>query len=344
MSSASTPHPARTASVLIALCVALLLAVIGSLAIGPEGWDVDAALGALSFGATGGIEDWQRAVILDVRLPRVLVAALGGAALAISGAALQGLFRNPLADPSVLGVSSGATLGAVLALYVGASSSLLWVPLASFLFALGTVLLVARLASVSGRTSTTSLLLAGIAVASAGSALTSLVLSVSLAEWELGRQILSWMMGGLEGRGFSHLSALAPPVVLGSIAILVQARDLDALAVGDETATSIGLDVPRARAALLITTSLVTAAAVSVIGTVAFLGLVVPHALRSAVRMRHFGLLLGSALGGALLLVLSDALSRALGSVVDLRPGTLSSAIGAPFFLWLMVREQRRRR
>ncbi len=332
---------ARVGPLLAALALALLLALLGALAIGPEGLELDVAIGAL-FG--GDVEDWQRAVVLDVRLPRVLVAALGGAALAISGAALQGLFRNPLADPSVLGVSSGATLGAVLALYVGASSSLLWVPASSFVFALGTVLLVARLASVSGRTSTTSLLLAGIAVASAGSALTSLVLSVSLAEWELGRQVLSWMMGGLEGRGYSHLGALAPPVLLGSIAILFQARDLDALAVGDETATSIGLDVPRARAALLVTTSLVTAAAVSIIGTVAFLGLVVPHALRSAVRLRHFALLLGSALGGALLLVLSDALSRALGDVVDLRPGTLSSAIGAPFFLWLMVREQRRRR
>lgn len=323
-----------------ALAVVLAVAILGALATGPEGLDVRSVLGALGIG--DALPGWQRAVILDVRLPRVLVAAVGGAALSIAGAALQGLFKNPLADPSVLGVSSGATLGAVLALYLGASTSLLVVPAASFAAALAAVLLVGRLAAISGRTTTSSLLLAGIAVASAASALASLVLSISLAQWELGRQVLSWMMGGLEGRGWPHLRALAPLVALGSAAILFQARDLDALAVGEETAASIGLDVRRSRIALLISTSLVTAAAVSIIGTVAFLGLVVPHTLRSAVRMRHLGLLSGSALGGALLLVVADAISRALASTVDLRPGTLSSAIGAPFFLWLMVREQRK--
>jgi iron complex transport system permease protein len=332
----------RAVLVLAVLAAALGLAMLLALGVGPERFELRTVLGALVGG--GDIEPWQRAIVLDIRLPRVLVAALGGGALALSGAALQGLFRNPLADPSVLGVSSGATLGAVLALYLGASTSLFFVPLASFVFALAAVLVVTRLAAISGRTSTTSLLLSGIAVASAGSALTSLVLSVSLAEWELGRQVLSWMMGGLEGRTYGHVVAMAPPILLSGIAMLAYARDLDALAVGEETASSIGLDVPRSRAALLILTSLATAAAVSVIGTVAFLGLVVPHVLRLSVRMRHLGLFVGSALGGALLLVVSDMISRSLSGVLDLRPGTLSSAIGAPFFLWLMVREQRGKR
>lgn len=326
--------------VLVVLAAALGLALVLALAVGPEELDLSSVLAAF----TGGeIPAWQRAIVLEVRLPRVLVAALGGGALALSGAALQGLFRNPLADPSVLGVSSGATLGAVLALYLGATSSLFLVPLAAFSMALASVFSVTRLAAISGRTSTTSLLLAGIAVASAGSALTSLVLSLSLAEWELGRQVLSWMMGGLEGRTHEHVLMLAPIVTLGGAGVLLHARDLDALAVGEETAASIGLNVARSRASLLVLTSLITAAAVSVIGTVAFLGLVVPHALRLTARMRHLGLLAGSALGGALLLVVSDALSRAVAGEIDLRPGTLSSALGAPFFLWLMVREQRRR-
>lgn len=316
--------------------LALALALFVALATSSEPFSLATTLDALA----GGAEPWQRAIVLDVRLPRVLVAAVAGAGLALSGAALQGLLKNPLADPSVLGVSSGATLGAVLAVYLLPMGTLVAVPAVSFVFALGAVLLTVRLSRAREASSTTSLLLAGIAVASAGSALTSFVLSLSLAEWELGRQVLSWLMGGLEGRSWPHLWVMTPPIVLGGAACLRYGRDLDALALGEETAASLGRDVPTVRRAVLLLTSLVTAAAVSMVGTVAFLGLVVPHALRLSARMSHRSLMIASALGGALLLVASDALSRAVASEIDLRPGTLSSALGAPFFLWLLVRRR----
>lgn len=319
------------------LAILLVIAMVIALAVGTEPFPVETTLAALF----GGAEEWQRAIVVDVRLPRVLVAAVGGAGLALSGAALQGLLRNPLADPSVLGVSSGATLGAVLAVYFVPFASLVVVPAVSFVFALGAVLLTVRLARVKDAPSTTSLLLAGIAVASAGSALTSFVLSLSLAQWELGMQVLSWMMGGLEGRSWPHLFAMAPPVVLGGLYCLRFGRDLDALALGEETAASLGRDVATVRRTLLLLTSLVTAAAVSTIGTVAFVGLVVPHTLRLGARLPHRALLAASALGGALLLVASDTLCRAVAGTIDLRPGTISSALGAPFFVWLLLRRQR---
>lgn len=334
----ATPRCLRSGRPLLLLTVLALLlaaAMLGALAVGTEPFPLGTTVSAL-FGAA---EPWQRAVVLDVRLPRVLIAALGGAGLALSGAALQGLLQNPLADPSVLGVSSGATLGAVLALYLVPVASLLIVPAASFVVALGAALLTVRLARASGA-SGTSLLLAGVAVASAGSALTSFVLSLSLAEWEFGMQVLSWMMGGLEGRSWPHLFAMAPPVLLGGLACLRFGRDLDALALGEETAASLGRDVGAARRSLLVLTSLVTAAVASTIGSVAFVGLVVPHALRLGARLSHRALLSASALGGALLLVLADTLCRAAASSIDLRPGTISSAIGAPFFLWLLVRRK----
>lgn len=317
-------------AVIAALGLALL---VGAASLSPS--EVLAALGG------GGGPAWHHDVVLDVRLPRALVAALAGAGLGVSGAALQGLFRNPLADPGVLGVSSGATLGAVLALYLLPERSLFVVPLAAFVLALGAAALVYRIATTRGSTSSLALVLGGIAVAGALSAATSLVLSLALAEWELGREVLSWMMGGLEGRGWQHVLVLAPPIVLGTAALTFFAKDLDALALGEESALSVGVDVPRSRRAVLALAALVCAAAVAIVGSVAFIGLVVPHLVRLALGRGHLRVLVGSTLGGAILLVLADTLSRAVASDVDLRPGALTSALGAPFFLWLLVRARR---
>ena len=324
------------------LAVALLLTCALALAVGPASIPSHEVLDAF----VGSAPRWVEVVVLEVRLPRVLLAALGGAALALAGHALQGLFRNPLADPSVLGVASGASLGAVSALYfttglVG-TALLVVVPAASFALALATALLVYGLAARGPIVSTASLVLAGLAISSLTSALTSLVLAVSLADWELGRQVLSWMLGGLEDRTLTHLYLCAPLVLLPAIALTPHLRALDALALGEEHALSVGVDVAKLRRDVLVLASLLTAATVSVIGVLPFVGLVVPHAAKRIAGPLHARSLPISALGGALLVVVSDTIARALAGSIDLRPGVITSLVGAPFFVLLLRRERAR--
>jgi iron complex transport system permease protein len=242
----------------------------------------------------------------------------------------------------VLGVARGATLGAVVALYSGLALSILVVPSAAFVVALATAATVYRLAARGPVVSTSALVLAGLAVSALTSALSSLVLSVALADWELGRQLLSWMLGGLENRTLAHVLVLAPLALVPSLALAFYARDLDALALGEEQALAVGVDVVRVRRGVLVLSSLLTAATVSVMGIVPFVGLVVPHASRFLSGPGHRKSFLTSALLGALLLVLADTTSRALAGTLDLRPGVLTSLIGGPFFVAL-VRGARQR-
>jgi iron complex transport system permease protein len=329
----------RLAAVLV---LALVLACALSLLVGPAALSPHDVLDALF----GSAPPWMRAVVVEVRLPRVLLAALGGAALALSGHALQGVFRNALADPSVLGVASGATLGAVSVLYLGTAlvgaTLLVAVPLAAFAIALATAIAVYRLAARGPVVSTSSLVLAGLALSSFTGALTSLVLAVSLADWELGRQVLSWMLGGLEDRTLTHLYLCVPLVALPALGLAPHLRALDALALGEEHALSVGVDVARLRRDVLVLASLLTAATVSLMGVVPFIGLVVPHAARRLAGPLHARSLPLSALLGAMLLVVSDTLSRAAAGTIDLRPGVITSLIGAPFFVFLLRRERER--
>lgn len=328
-----------------AVLVLVLLVGVGvlSLLVGPAAITPAEVGDALAGHGPG----WIRVVVLEVRLPRVLLAALGGAALGLSGHALQGLFRNPLADPSVIGVASGATLGAVGALYllggvVTGAALLLSVPAAAFAVALGTALAVYRLAARGPIVSTPALVLAGLAISSLASAATSLLLAVSLADWELGRQLLSWMLGGLEDRTLAHVFLLAPLVVLPAIGLAPHARALDALALGEEHALAVGVDVARVRRDVLVLASLLTASTVAVMGALPFVGLVVPHVVRRVTGPLHGRGMPASALVGALLLVVADTLSRAAAGHLDLRPGVLTSLVGAPFFVWLLRRERLR--
>lgn len=328
---------------LVLLALALALACALSLLVGPAALSPAEIADAL----LGGGPEWARVAVIEVRLPRILLAALGGAALGLSGHALQGLFRNPLADPSVLGVASGATLGAVSALYLLAglatgTALLLVVPTAAFVIALATAMAVYRLAARGPIVSTASLVLAGLALSSLASALTSLVLAVSLADWELGRQLLSWMLGGLDDRTLAHLYLSVPLVVIPALALAPHARALDALALGEEHALSVGVDVGRLRRDVLVLASLLTAATVSVMGALPFVGLVVPHAARRLAGPLHARSMPLSALLGAMLLVIADTISRAAAGHVDLRPGVLTSLVGAPFFVFLLRRERAR--
>ncbi len=321
----------------------LLFACALSLLVGPAALSPSEVLAAV----LGQGETWARVVVVEVRLPRVLLAAIGGLALGIAGHALQGLFRNPLADPSVLGVSSGATFGAVTALYLSAGLAsgvalLIAVPAAAFAMALLTALAVYRLAARGPIVSTSALVLAGLAVSSLASALTSLVLAISLADWELGRQLLSWMLGGLEDRTLAHLAVCVPLVLFPALALAPRATALDALALGEEHALSVGVDVAALRRDVLVLASLLTAATVSVMGALPFVGLVVPHVARRIAGPLHARSMPLSAMTGALLLVIADTISRAAAGHVDLRPGVLTSLVGAPLFVILLGRERRR--
>jgi iron complex transport system permease protein len=250
---------------------------------------------------------WQAVVIWQVRLPRVLIAAMVGAALAVSGAVLQGLFRNPLASPSVLGVASGASLGAVLAIFFGLAATKVWaLPLFAFCGALLTLFAVYGIATRGGHTPVATLLLAGIAAGAFNVAMSSFVLALALENWDVGKSIVYWTMGGLEGRTWDHVLLLAPFLVGGLALTMVYPRDLDALLLGEAQAASVGVDVARTRLVLLLVTALLTAAAVAVAGGIGFVGLVVPHMVRLLAGPHHRRLLPLSALMGALVLVASS--------------------------------------
>jgi len=308
----------------------------------PPGRTAAILLHAIGLGEAGDWPIWQETILIQVRLPRVLIAALAGGGLALAGATMQAIFRNPLADPGVIGVSGGASLGAVIAIYAGwASASVLLLPAAAFVGGLGAALLVYGIAAVHGRTSMSTLLLAGVAVGGMTISFTSFVLSLSLNSYELGRQMLLWLLGGMDNRTWTHVR-LAAPAVLGATAwILTYPRDLNALLIGDDTALSVGVDAPRVRRNLLVLSTLITSAIVAVAGIIGFVGLIVPHMLRLIVGPDHRRLLPACVPVGAAFLVLTDLVCRTVPVGEELRLGVVTSLLGGPFFLLLLVRSRR---
>ena len=255
-------------------------------------------------------QTWEATVLLHVRLPRVLVGLCVGGGLALCGAALQALFRNPLADPGVLGVSSGAALGAVIALYLGLAAHSVWpLPILACGSAGLTAFVVYGIATRRGQTPIGTLLLAGVAVGSLNAALTSFVLSLSLANFDIGRQLILWLLGGLDGRTWEHVKLVAPITLLAAGLIIAYARDLDVLLLGDVHAASVGVDVVRVRRVLIIATSLVTGVAVAVSGVIGFVGLIIPHILRRLIGPHHQWLLPLAVVVGAAFLVFADCLA-----------------------------------
>jgi len=338
----------RSLGILVGLALVLVVSMVAATAFGGADLGLSRAfaivLDALLGRSDPNVPEWQRAVLLSVRLPRVALAASTGAGLATAGAVMQSLFRNPMADPGVIGVSSGAALGAVVALYAGAGlASTFIVPFAAFAGALGAAALVYALATSRGRTPVMTLLLAGVAVSGIAGALVSFVLSLSLADWEVGRHMLGWLMGSLEGRSWSHVAMSTPVVLIGSIWLATYARDLDALITGEESALSVGVDVPKVKRALLILSSLVTGATVAVTGIVGFVGLMVPHIVRLVTGPRHGLLVPASFLTGGIFVVWADVVCR-VAPASDLRLGVVTALTGGPFFLWLLVRHQSRGR
>ncbi len=339
----SRPAPLLTG---VAAGAALTAALGASLTLGAaeiapaQVWRVIAA--QLGWASGEGIPPWVTTVVLDVRLPRAVVGALAGGGLALCGCALQGMFRNPLADAGVLGLASGASLGAVCALYWGLAARVVWaLPALAFAGALVTAWTVYRIASHRGVTPVATLLLAGIALGAIAQALTSFVLFLSLEEYEVGRQIVLWTLGGLEGRTWGHVALVGPPTLLAAAIVLAHARNLDALLLGESHAASVGVDVPRARRHLIVATALLVGGAVAVSGVIGFVGLVIPHLLRLVLGPRHRPLLVTSWWVGAAFLVAADVAARTLIAPKELRLGVITAALGGPFFLGLLVRHRR---
>lgn len=296
-----------------------------------------ATLLALLWAGPGTDDPMLWLVLTEIRLPRALLAILIGASLGLAGAVLQGFLRNPLAEPGVVGVSATAALGAVLALYFGLADLYAFaLPIGGLLGALVGMLAVVLLAGSSALT----LILAGVAVTSLAGALTSLALSLAPSPYAA-LEIVFWLLGSLADRSFDHVWLALPAMLPGWLLLISCARALDALALGEEVAHSLGVSLVWLRLRVVLGVGLAVGAAVAVAGSIGFVGLVVPHLLRPLVAQRP-GLLLGvSALGGAALLLAADIATRLVTAGPELKLGVVTALIGAPFFLYLLLQLRR---
>lgn len=332
---------------IVAIAVLLVPLVLAAVAHGLI--DIDLAetarvlLSAIGIGDAADVRPEYREILLRIRMPRAVLYVLVGGALSISGVTLQSTFQNAMAAPSILGISGGAALGAVLAIQAGAGeASLLAQPAAAFAGALLAMMLVYVLSHVGGRPSTTSLLLTGIAVGSL--ALAAVTLTMLWAKEYRLKEVLVWTVGGREEFAWREVLLVAVPVLVGGLLLNLRHRYIDALSLGEEHALSVGVPVGRVRFELLLLCALVSGSAVSVAGTIGFVGLIVPHIVRLLIGPEARILLPASFLVGGGFLVFCDLLARSCSSV-DLDRvfpvGIVTSLCGVPFFLWLLVRSKR---
>jgi iron complex transport system permease protein len=282
--------------------------------------------------------EWVQDVQFRVRLPRIFVAWLVGAGLSYCGVVLQTLFHNPLAEPGVMGVSATASLFAVAAIFIGLGAvHPAAVPLTAFVGSLVATAFLWR-QSRRFRGPHETILLLGVGLGQIALALTSLLISLSLGNWEIARELMTWLLGSLEGRGWPHVFWALGPVAGAAVWGRYRARDLDALLLGEISATSLGVDVPRLRKEILLLSSLLTGVSVAIGGVVAFVGLIVPHMVRYWSGPLHARLWSLSALAGGAFLVLSDLLARRLVAPEELRLGVVTALLGAPLFVVTLTR------
>ena len=321
----------RTSLLLVFTVVIVLLAVgLGSVPISPS-----ETVRAVLHGLSGAPLEGNDVIIWQLRLPRVALGLLVGAALGVSGAAFQGVFRNPLADPYLMGVASGAGLGATLAISFGLGA--LWLPPLALLGALLSVMIALAIAREGTRLPPARLILAGVVV---GSILTSFSTYLLLQNEDRTRQVFAFTLGNLAFAGWPQLARLLPYVLIGGGALVLLSRALNTLQLGDLTARSLGLPVERLRLLVIVLASLCTAGAVSYAGIIGFVGLVTPHLVRRLWGADFRLLLPVSALAGGTLLVLSDLLARTLTRPAELPVGVVTTLLGGPFFLYLLRRQQ----
>lgn len=327
------------------LTILLLVTALIATAMGPFAITVDHVAGIVLNPLGFELAPFTRTeelVVLQLRLPRIVVAGLVGMALGVSGTTMQSLFRNPMADPGIIGVSAGGAVGAVLSIALGLNQLFFWaLPLFSFLGAMAATLLVYGIAATGGRFSMPTLLLAGVAVTAFLSSVISAVIVVVPDNDSL-REILFWLAGGLDSRAWEHVQLSGPLILAGVLFIVAFARDLNLLMLGDDDARSLGVRVGLIRPLLIMATALITGVAVAVSGTILFVGLVVPHMLRLIVGPDNRVLIPVSALGGAIFLIVADTIARTIIQPAEMRVGIITSFVGAPFFLFLLMRNKRR--
>lgn len=320
---------------LAGLPLLLIGTLLAGIVIGPVMIPFRDAVGSVFGSDAESISAVQRIIVTKIRVPRVLLGLLVGSALAVSGTAMQGLFRNPLASPYVLGIASGASTGAALAILF-ASSTVLLLPAGAFAGAALAVLVVYSLArGRDHRTSIFTLILAGVAVGALFSAITSFLIFLSSGGEKLS-DVLFWIMGGLGRADWSAIATLAPIVGIGIGIVFFFARDLNALSLGEEGAMHVGVNPEALTRWLLVLTTILTAAAVALAGTIGFIGLVIPHVMRLLVGPDHRRLVPVSALAGGCFLVWSDIAARTILAPVELPVGIITAFLGAPFFLYLL--------
>lgn len=319
----------------VAVVIALLLGLgVGAVAIPP----LDALREVLSHLTNGQIKssltETESTIIWDLRFPRVLLALVVGAMLSSAGCAYQGAFRNPLADPYLLGVSAGAGLGATIVIFTREDTSRWELPLAAFVGALGAVMLTYLLgrSAIVGRSST-SLVLAGVAVASM---LTAIQTLLQQRNTDKIREVYSWVLGRLSTAGWGDVQLVTPYILICIFVLFLYRRVLDIFSVGDEEAHTMGLAVGRARAAIIVAASLGTAAAVSVTGLIGFVGIIVPHTVRLVVGQSYRALMPIATIFGGVFLVLADVVARTVLAPQEISIGVITALIGAPFFLFIL--------
>ena len=312
-----TTHRVRTIIVVVALAVALAAGAAAALLVGAA--------------------ETSSIIVTEIRAPRVALTLIVGAGLGISGALLQGTLRNPLADPGIIGVSASAALGAVVAVALGAAYSSLLAAIGATLAGIAGMALVMWIArSASGRTEVVTLVLGGVAVTAFAAAVLSVLVAVS--DTAGARSTTFWTTGSLALATWPGVWSTLPFLVVTALLALIVARDLDVMALGDRAAWAAGVPVERTRMLALAGAVLAVSAGVAVVGVIAFVGLVVPHAVRMLIGPRHGGLLIGSALAGALLLLLADTIARTAVSPVEIPLGVVTAVIGAPVFVVLLRR------
>jgi len=303
---------------------------------------LSAKLPALGTFFSSSLDDTHKLIVLNIRLPRILLAAVVGTGLSVVGAAMQGMFKNPMADPGVIGVSSGAALGATIAIASGFQKFIFGiglVTLASFLGAIATTIIVYSIAKVGGKLPTANLLLSGVAVSFLFSSVTSIIM---IFKHDQIQNIVMWTMGSLSAASWKQLEVIAPAVIFGSIIVLAFSRDLNLLSTGNDTAKSLGVEAENVKKLLLVISSLLIGACVSVSGIIGFVGLVIPHVIRLVLGSDHRVVLPFSAIGGALFLVICDTLARNLIPPAEIPVGAITSLFGAPFFIYLLVKSKKK--
>ncbi len=329
-----TRHLLSILFLVLGLVLVLVLATaIGSVSISPT-----KVIQAVWHGISNNLSGTYDTIIWRIRLPRALLAGLVGSSLAISGVAYQGVFRNPLADPYLLGVASGASFGAAVAIVIGINNVLianLGVAAISFIFSLISVFLVIVFARQGNKIPITNLILAGAVLGSSFSAATSFLMISSKAQTN---SILSWILGSFSLASWSKVFSIFPFFIIALLLLLLSARALNLLQLGEEQAMQLGLAVTRFKYALIIVATLATSAAVSVSGIIGFVGLMVPHAARLALGPNHKGLIISSALMGAIFLILADLLARTIIAPEEIPIGVITALVGGPFFLFLLRR------